>query len=119
MHFVRLLYWTIYDNSGKTDVAKIERQTFRQTLDAMGNDVYIVPLLLLMYAIAMHFYTAPITQLYKPTFQAFMAPLTIFPLFWFKSWDVMIMCLHLALLNIYTCYYLIDNDAYSAFMSQA
>ena len=119
MHFVRLLYWTIYDNSGKTDVAKIERQTFRQTLDAMGNDVFIVPLLLLMYAIAMHFYTAPITQLYKPTFQAFMAPLAIFPLFWFKSWDVMIMCLHLALLNIYTCYYLIDNDAYSAFMSQA
>jgi hypothetical protein len=32
----------------------------------MGNDIYILPLLLLLYAVAMHFYTAPITQLYKP-----------------------------------------------------
>jgi hypothetical protein len=29
MHFVRLLYWTIYDNGGTVDIAKIERQTFR------------------------------------------------------------------------------------------
>lgn len=61
MHFVRLLYWTIYDNSGNLDVAKIERQTFRQTVDSLGNDVYIVPVLLVFYAVTMHFYTAPIT----------------------------------------------------------
>lgn len=68
MHFVRLCYWTIYDHNGTKDVAKIERQTLRQTIDDLGADVYILPLLMLLYAIAMHFYTAPITQLYKPVF---------------------------------------------------
>ena len=61
MHFVRLLYWTIYDNGGTVDIAKIERQTFRYTLAEVGNDIYLLPFLILLYLIAMHFYTAPIT----------------------------------------------------------
>jgi hypothetical protein len=111
------MYWTIYDNAGNQEIAKIERQTIKQTIEALGNDLYIIPLLLLLYLISMHFYTAPITHLYKPTFQASIAPASLFPLFWFKSWDVAIMCVHLLMLNAYTCYYLVDNDAYSAFMS--
>lgn len=66
MHFVRLIYWTIYDNSGNLDVAKIERQTFKQTFESLGNDVYLLPIMLALYAVAMHFYTSPINQLYKP-----------------------------------------------------
>lgn len=61
MHFVRLLYWTIYDHEGTTDVAKIERLTLAQTIEKVGVDLYILPLLIVLYIIAMHFYTAPIT----------------------------------------------------------
>lgn len=66
----------------------------------------------------MHFYTAPITQLYKPVLQASLAPVALFPLFFFTSWDIMIMCLHLVVLNSYTCYYLVDNEAYTAFLAE-
>ena len=60
MHFVRLVYWTIYDNNGNKEVANIERQTFKQTLETLGNDLYLLQFMLVLYAIAMHFYTAPL-----------------------------------------------------------
>lgn len=31
----------------------------------------------------------------------------------------MIMSFHLVLLNAYTCYYLVDNEAYTAFLAEA
>jgi len=31
----------------------------------------------------------------------------------------MLMCIHLIILNVYTCYYLLDADAYSAFVTAA
>lgn len=119
MHFVRLIYWTIYDNSGNLEVAKIERQTFKQTFEALGNDLYLLPIMLVLYAVAMHFYTAPINQLYKPVLQASLAPIALFPLFFFTNWDIMIMSFHLTVLLAYTCYYLVDNEAYTAFLAEA
>ena len=42
------------------------------------------------------------------------APLAVFPFFFFKSWDICLMNVQVLIMNCYTVYYLVDADAYAA-----
>ena len=114
MHFMRLLYWTLFDHAGFQDLVKIEDISWPELNMKLENDLLLLGMIVFMFGIAMHFYTAPITMIYKPTVQATIAPMAIFVYFFTNSWDIRLLTTQVLLMNCYTVWYLVDSDAYAA-----
>jgi len=104
LHFVRFLYWTLLDQSSKpVDIQKDHQSVLW--------DLMLMFLILIMYALAMHFLLAPIDQFYDSRWQSLLAPLSLIPIFSFFNYDVLFMGIHTLLLNAYAAYYVMDPTA--------
>ena len=68
-------------------------------------------LLLILYSLAMHFLLSPLDVYYIGTYQSLLAPVSLIPIFYFQSYDILFMGIHTLLLNLYTAYYVIDPES--------
>ena len=72
---MRFLYWALLDGSINTSSVSVE----------LGNDIWLLMILLPLYWAGMHFLFSPIDTLYSGQMQAICAPLSLLGLFYFNS----------------------------------
>jgi len=104
VHFVRFIYWAVFDSYGGSLETKWLDLMSSIQLDSLSLLLIILPLFLM----SLHFLTAPIKQRYNSKMQAFLAPISLLPLFWFHSWDVCCLSIHVTIMNMYCAYYISD-----------
>lgn len=115
IHFMRFLWWALF----KQDTMSHRDKMYAWNNRLIDNLTYDFPclafIILPMFCMALHFYTANSKEFYNCKYQALVAPLAFIPLFLFTNWDVAFMSLHVLFLNGYCCYYLLDHDAYAGY----
>lgn len=99
IHFVRFAYWALVDS--------VESKSFSNEL---GNDLYLIPLIILMQLMSMRFLAHPTTEPTDSRIQAFMAPFGLIVCFYFQSYDVLWMGVHCIFVLLYCGYYAMDSD---------
>lgn len=75
------------------------------------TDCLLLCLLVPLYIMAFHFILSPLDEYYGGTWQSMCAPLSLIPIFCFKSYDVLFMGIQTFLMNLYVAYYVIDPES--------
>lgn len=99
LHFVRFLYWTLLPQDGVNHNP------------IFFSDVISLALLAVLYWKAFSFLLSPINSLYDGRVNSIIAPLSLLPMLFCQSGDIMFMGIHTLLINLYVSYYVIDPDA--------
>ena len=112
VHFMRFVYFAlITPHVGKNQDA-IAHWYF-QLEDNLAVDISLLIFIIMpMFLVALHFYTAPTKKYYPCKLQALLAPIAFIPMFLFKSWDILFMSVHVLFLNGYCAYYLVDTSEF-------
>ncbi|CDW75090.1 UNKNOWN [Stylonychia lemnae] len=110
VHFVRLIYFTIFDQSS-TDLSDTQKQQFYQSL--MIDHFHLLFIIIPMYVISLQYLTASALEHYNKKANAFIAPFAAIPIFFFQNYDILIIAILVLCCNLWVAWKQLDTDEYT------
>ena len=107
VHFIRLLYFTVFD----VDLHDRHHYEGLYSFDLILDLSFLIFIVIPLFILTLRYLTHPQASLgpYKSKWNALLAPLGVLPLFFFKDWDVLFLSVLVLLMNLWVAWKQLDG----------